>query len=801
LYRAGARAICDRHDTVYGSLSALAVVVRDARAGQGYENGLIPWDVAPWAEAAMLMDVAYPGEGYAAEAVAIADMLWQDSFNGTPGYFEPFGTNQGYDPAWNTSDYWWYNLGVTGLIRAFTVTGTHLAEVPALETALLAGQYPDGSFSDQYGAQGGDVDLQTTAYAVATIARLMDGTATNNAAVRAGAQWIAAAQDAATGAWLDGSGEHNTEVGGESTAGLALAASTTDPTVAATVDGPDPVSCGVVKTVTVSYAPEAGSPGLRGYEMVVQFTGGVALDTTQPGDADGDGFIELDGLENVEPTNAQFFAVDNEDGTYTVSGAILGATDGLLAAGDLFAVALLTDASGPVTFEILSADLRDPDNLPLFGNLEGSLSFAVDCDAPAAVTDITASPRHEKVDVTWNHDGNDVARYVVFRGLWHDGTPGDSAYPEYDDITGTVVPTRPADYAAALASAEWDTAGSVLAGEPLEFTDAIAPRGVYSYEVFAIDAATNASAIAAANDRATNYWLGDTDGDGFVTVVPDINALGDAFGTEDGDGSGSYNAFIDVGPTDDNSGTGIPETDSRIQFEDLMIFALNFGEVDDAKSLPAIAETVHLAWRQLGANTYALELLGGQGLQGLRVQAALPDGTVRTVSAGDLLDQQAGPTFLRNLGPALDANLAVFGESFTGTGDLLFVEATAPIAADQLVVTARGADNGEVEVVFGQATGVEIPAVFNLGQNFPNPFNPRTTITFALPAAADVQLKVYGVNGRLVRTLVDETREAGHHEVVWRGVDDAGRRVATGTYFYVIDAGDEHQVRKMTLVK
>ncbi len=812
LYRAGAQAICDRHVTVYGSLTALAEAVRDSRAAQGYANGIIPWDIGPWAEAAVLMDLAFPGEGYAAEAAAIAEVLWLDSFDASPGHFQPFGPNQGYDPAWSTSEYWWYNLGLTGLIRAFVTTGTHLDEIPALQAALVDGQYPDGSFSDQYGAQGGDADLQTTAYAVATIARLLDDTAANGAAVGAGARWLAATQDAATGAWLDTSGEHNTEVGGESTAALALALDSVTPTIGATVDGGDPVACGVTKTVTVSYTPAAGTPGLRGYEMTVAISGGVLLDTTQPDDLDGDGFIEENGLEDVEPTDAQFFVQDHGDGTYTVTSAILGATDGLQTAGDLFSVALLTDSSGPVTFDVTALELRDPDNQEIFADIDAAVGFTVDCEMPAAVTGITTAPGHDRVQVSWSHDGADVASYAVFRGLWYDTTPGVSAYPEYDDLAGSVTPTRPADHAAAVASAEWELAGTVTAGEPLEFTDSwpdASARGIYYYEVFAVDAAANGSAAAPANDRATNYWLGDIDADGDVDVL-DIDALGDSFGLcddtpgavdDDWNDDAVIDNVIDVGPTDDVSRVGIPTTDSCVEFEDLMIFAMNFSVVDGRKTLPAIADVATLAWRQVDATHWALQLTGSQGLQALRIQAATSAGAIRSVTAGPLLADQSGPVFLRNVGEALDANLAVFGEGFTGTGDLLVVETGEAITADQLVITARGLDNREVQVSFTAATGVELPSIYRLDQNHPNPFNPRTTIRFALPEAADVRLEVYGVDGRLVKTLVSEIREAGHHEVIWRGNDDAGRRVATGTYFYVIDAGDFHQVRKMTLMK
>lgn len=102
----------------------------------------------------------------------------------------------------------------------------------------------------------------------------------------------------------------------------------------------------------------------------------------------------------------------------------------------------------------------------------------------------------------------------------------------------------------------------------------------------------------------------------------------------------------------------------------------------------------------------------------------------------------------------------------------------------------------------GTATAAELnkdlgaPAVASLGQNFPNPFNPTTTIEFALPRESRVSLKVYDTRGRLVRDLVDEVRPAGVHAVTFDGRD-----LASGLYFYRIDAGDFRDVGRMTLVK
>lgn len=88
-----------------------------------------------------------------------------------------------------------------------------------------------------------------------------------------------------------------------------------------------------------------------------------------------------------------------------------------------------------------------------------------------------------------------------------------------------------------------------------------------------------------------------------------------------------------------------------------------------------------------------------------------------------------------------------------------------------------------------------------LGQNEPNPFNPATRIEFAIPVAAHTRLRVYDLQGSLVRTLLEEFIGAGAHSVVWDGRDERGRRVSSGVYLYELQAGDQSVTRKMTLVK
>ncbi len=94
------------------------------------------------------------------------------------------------------------------------------------------------------------------------------------------------------------------------------------------------------------------------------------------------------------------------------------------------------------------------------------------------------------------------------------------------------------------------------------------------------------------------------------------------------------------------------------------------------------------------------------------------------------------------------------------------------------------------------------PAAFSLASNYPNPFNPATTIQYALPQAADVQLTVYNVVGQVVRTLVAEHQSAGRYLVAWDATDDSGHSLSAGIYFYRLQAGGEfHAVKKMLLLK
>jgi hypothetical protein len=101
-------------------------------------------------------------------------------------------------------------------------------------------------------------------------------------------------------------------------------------------------------------------------------------------------------------------------------------------------------------------------------------------------------------------------------------------------------------------------------------------------------------------------------------------------------------------------------------------------------------------------------------------------------------------------------------------------------------------------------TGVEgagTPPTAHLAQNFPNPFNPTTKISFGLRKPASVSLRIYDAAGRLVRVLAEGDRVAGTHAELWDGRDGGGDFVASGIYFCRFRAGAFSETRKMILVK
>jgi hypothetical protein len=108
------------------------------------------------------------------------------------------------------------------------------------------------------------------------------------------------------------------------------------------------------------------------------------------------------------------------------------------------------------------------------------------------------------------------------------------------------------------------------------------------------------------------------------------------------------------------------------------------------------------------------------------------------------------------------------------------------------------------EVVYQE---IIAPLSFKLEQNFPNPFNPSTTIKYSLPIEANVKLRIYNILGQEIKSLVNQIHRAGFYEIEWNGQDNANQQVASGVYIYTMQANSVdgskkyQQVRKMLFIK
>ena len=94
-----------------------------------------------------------------------------------------------------------------------------------------------------------------------------------------------------------------------------------------------------------------------------------------------------------------------------------------------------------------------------------------------------------------------------------------------------------------------------------------------------------------------------------------------------------------------------------------------------------------------------------------------------------------------------------------------------------------------------------MPLNFILHQNYPNPFNPITSLKYDLPEDGLVNITIYDMMGRVVKTLVNSSQTAGFNSIQWNATNDRNDPVSAGLYLYTIQAGEFRQTKKMVLLK
>ena len=205
--------------------------------------------------------------------------------------------------------------------------------------------------------------------------------------------------------------------------------------------------------------------------------------------------------------------------------------------------------------------------------------------------------------------------------------------------------------------------------------------------------------------------------------------------------------------------------------------------------------------------TVNLPLSFAGGIAGKVVPTAVHDwAAIRALSAGSRLSFVVGQPVEGWVLPEASGGTAplTYRLSPTLPAGLTFDPATrtiagTPRAAAATVYTYTVTDAAGTTAALSLQTR---PAAFSLADNYPNPFNPTTTIQYALPQATDVELIVYNVAGQRVRTLVVAHQSAGRYRVTWDATDDKGRSVSSGIYFYRLQAGGAfREVKRMLLLR
>jgi hypothetical protein len=156
---------------------------------------------------------------------------------------------------------------------------------------------------------------------------------------------------------------------------------------------------------------------------------------------------------------------------------------------------------------------------------------------------------------------------------------------------------------------------------------------------------------------------------------------------------------------------------------------------------------------------------------------------------------------------ALTGNDGSFTLDEIPTGEFKVSATSATGDAEQQVPVSvgNGRSVANVELILGTTSVKDataaVPVKFDLEQNFPNPFNPETSIKYHLPAQTSVTLRIYNALGQEIRTLVDQVQDAGVYSAQWDGKDNHGRQLSTGLYLFRLEAGDFVMTRKMAMVK
>jgi len=368
-------------------------------------------------------------------------------------------------------------------------------------------------------------------------------------------------------------------------------------------------------------------------------------------------------------------------------------------------------------------------------------------------------------------------------------------YPEYDNgPTPGSVPAPPASYP----PAGWTLSPVTSPGG----TDEPGTRDFWYYVAYVTDTFGTRSPVSNQTTGTLDYHLGDVSngttpglGDNKVTTS-DLSVLGAHYGIS----GAAVDAvdYLDVGPTTDLSANARPMTDHKINFEDLVMFAINYYPVvsaPQAHAAPAASSQDALALAAPSAVhagedvAVRISFTGTGRVLAMSARLAWDPAVVQPVSftAGDAVLEQGALLFSAAPGSVDGAVFTGARYGFTGAGEFATLHFHVVAAGDPRFgfagTDARDSQNHTIALATAVTAVTPKSFVTAFAPAMPNPFGRSTMFAFSLARAGRADLEVYSVDGRRVRTITSGPRDAGEYRLEWDGEDDSGRPIAPGVYY------------------
>jgi len=218
----------------------------------------------------------------------------------------------------------------------------------------------------------------------------------------------------------------------------------------------------------------------------------------------------------------------------------------------------------------------------------------------------------------------------------------------------------------------------------------------------------------------------------------------------------------------------------------------NTGTIHTFLSKPQIVNNI--VWDNLNYYLGGTQLLECKGFYTVYNNIESGHEGEGNIDSNPLFINSAGNEFmLRNNSPCIDA----------GTLDVPFgIELPEFDLAGNPRITGDHVDMGAYEYISTEITSNQLPVTNDRLTNYPNPFNPTTTISFSTAEYAEnAELVIFNIEGQKIKTLIDRSISSGKHSIVWNGKDENGNQVSSGVYLYKLEAGDLQKVKKMVLLK